>query len=299
VNNIVNEFITNKVNRSNFISEFTRINRRYEVKYLPRVERAIRFHVKRVIAALKNGGVPAAQQALHSQVGNPALSAVVRNLYREVGSRHARLNYSRLLAVERQEKGFGFSAEWTSYILDYLQRFLLDRITFRVAETTRDMMLRVLNAATVRGDSIDQIVDAFENWERPRYQAARIVRTEVNRAANVGASAQEKTSKYHQVKIWISANDFRVRGQNPKDHASHIGLNGTTIDAGDNFKDPRNGDLLAFPGDPKASAESTINCRCAVGYEFKRDSNGELIPKKSRVAVIYPNELTMRQNITV
>ncbi|RDJ93569.1 hypothetical protein B4Q13_21035, partial [Lacticaseibacillus rhamnosus] len=102
-----------------------------------------------------------------------------------------------------------------------------------------------------------------------------------------------------QMKEWISAHDRRVRGVDPKDHASHIGLDGIRINAGDLFEDPRNGDLLDHPGDPKASAASTINCRCSVAYTAKRDDNGNLIPKRQTTTVIFPRQIINRPTITI
>lgn len=198
-----------------------------------------------------------------------------------------------------QTKGFGFNAAWTKFIEDYLQRFLIDKITFAVASTTREALLRALTRGVDSGLGVDGMIDTLKDWPYERFQAARIVRTEVNRAANVGAKAQAETGKYEQQKEWVAINDFRTRGHNPKDHASHVALNGTKIDAGDLFIDPRNGDKLQFPGDPNASAESTINCRCSAVFVNKRDNNGNLIPKRRSTAVTYPAQQRRVQNITI
>src|SRR5690606_15512334 len=121
-------------------------------------------------------------------------------------------------------KGFGFNYAWTQFIINYLEKFLLEKITYEVARSTRDALLKILAASTAAGWSIDQTIDRLQDWPFERYQAARIVRTEVNRAANVGNKAQAETSEYQQVKEWMSATDNRVRG-NPvngkKDHADH------------------------------------------------------------------------------
>jgi hypothetical protein len=107
----------------------------------------------------------------------------------------------------------------------------------------------------------------------------------------VGALAQAQTEKYEQQKEWISVQDFRTRGHNQNDHANHVALNGTKVDADADFIDQRNGDRLQFPGDPSGKAESTINCRCQAVFVNKRDANGNLIPKiKPNVFVIGPKE---------
>lgn len=292
------------------IAQFERVNRRFEAKFMPKVQRAIHSQVTPVIAILKESGFTAAQTHLHSTVGNDEMPKVIKELYRSVGTRWAQITYSKLLPETRgqkfgfmfQRKGFGFNYEWTIFILNYLQQFLLDKITFQIASTTRDALLRTLSVAVATGMSIDQTVDHLKDWPYERFQAARIVRTETNRAANVGSTAQAQTSKWEQQKEWMSATDNRVRG-NPvngqKDHADHWSLDGTKIDADDVFHDLRSGDQLQFPGDPKASAATTVNCRCKVSYTFKRDSNGDLIPKRSRVSIIRPGQIRRPQTVTI
>lgn len=299
------------MNRNNFINDYVRVNRKSETAYMPPVQRAIHSKVKGVISHLRSGGFNAAQHYLSTDLGNEKMVEVIRSLYLTVGKKHAQLNYSRLLHDTRkrkwitlrlESKGFGFNQEWADFINRYLQKFLTSKITFEIAQTTRDALLRTLSVMTMQGLSTDQAIEQLEDWPYERFQAARIVRTEVNRAANTGASAQASTSGWQQLKEWIAVHDNRTRG-NPmtgmKDHANHWALDGTTIDEDDLFKDSRNGDTLQFPGDPAASAGSTVNCRCAVAYTFKRDAKGNLIPKRKTTAVLYPNQITHPQIITI
>lgn len=291
------------------IHQFERINRKFEVRFMPKVQAAIHAKVKIVIGLLKTRGFSAAEYYLHTSVGNVRMSEVIKEIYTLVGRRWAQMEYSRLLPEQRagkysqmsvvEQKGFGFNYQWTRFILEYLQKFLFDKITFEIARTTQDAVLKVLAKAQAAGWSIDQTVDRLENWPFERYQAARIVRTEVNRAANVGSTAQAETSEFQQMKEWQSAEDPRVRGNNPKDHADHVALDGVKIDSDDVFHDPRNGDQLAFPGDPRASAASVINCRCHASYTFKRDQQGNLIPKRRTTVVIFPGQIRQRQTVTI
>ena len=293
-------------------NSFTTINRRYEKVFLTPVYNAIDKVRKDTIRAIRYyGNVRDGISELNKVIHNPELSKVIRDLYVTVGLRHAQINYSRMRVDVRTSprsrrkdvvrevelksaiqsiKGFGFNQEWTDFITSYLQRFLLEQITFDVATTTRDKLIEVLQQAIREGWGIDETVKNLEDLPFLKFQAARIVRTEINRAANVGAKAQSETFGYEQMKEWISAEDDRVRGTEPKDHASHVSLDGQRINEGDLFKDPRNGDLLEFPGDPRASAASTINCRCSIAYVAKRDPNGRLIPKRQTTAVIFPNQ---------
>lgn len=281
------------------------------MQFMPIVRKTIHLKTKSVIHHLQSGGYDSARNYLHTDLTNPEMTNVIIDLYKTVGRKHAQLNYSRLLHetrrrkyidLELQTKGFGFNAVWVDFIVNYLKRHLLDKVTIQINATTRDALIRVLSIMQFEGLGVDAAVQRLDNWPYEEFQAARIVRTEVNRAANTGSKAQSETSQWQQVKEWIAIHDNRTRG-NPisgaKDHANHWALDKITIDENDVFIDPRNGDRLDFPGDPNASAESTINCRCSVAYTFKRDQNGNLIPKRQSTVVLYPNQIIRPQTITI
>jgi uncharacterized protein with gpF-like domain len=284
------------LNQNEHISEYNRINRKYETKYFGKVHKAIKAKVSSLITDIKEKGLQPALNTLQSDLVNADLTDVVKSLYLEVGLRYARKEYKRqknelrsrpkknaniqkAISVPVETKGFGFNEQWIAFILNYLTEFLTSKITFTVNETTRQELYDVLSEGIANGSGIDEIVNKLENLPFTRVQAARITRTEINRAANVGTMAGVDTSEYEMNKKWVSANDFRVRGRMPKDHADHFHLNGLVIDFHEKFKDKRNGDKLDFPGDPKASAASSINCRCSVAPLFKEDGMGNIIPK--------------------
>lgn len=285
------------MNRRETIAQYRRVNRNFENLFLPKVRKALHIKVKKVIDDLRNGGYNYAISKLSTDIGNEELTKAIQSLYVTVGLRHARL-MNRIVQAD-VKKGFGFNQIWTEFILNYLNKFLIEKITFEVATTTRNALMKILTIGIAQGLGVDQMVDQLEDWPFERYQAARIVRTETNRASNVGATAQESTSEFQQQKEWISVSDFRTRGHKPSDHANHVKLNGVRIDADEFFIDPRNGDKLAFPGDPSASAASTINCRCQVAYIVKRDENGNPVPKRRSTVVIMPGQIRRPQIIAI
>lgn len=278
------------MNRRGHIDEYNRINRKFEVKYYPKVQKAIKAKISSLISDIKEKGTQSALSSLSTDLVNKDLSDTVRKLYLEVGLRYARKEYRRQRQMLRsypkksqsvplETKGFGFNDQWVAFILNYLSQFLTQKITFSVNETTRQKLYDVLSEGIANGTGINDIVRELEELPFTKTQAARITRTEINRAANVGTMAAVDTSEYEMNKEWISDNDYRVRGRNPKDHADHWKLNGQVIDFEERFKDPKSGDLLRFPGDPEASAASTVNCRCSIAPLFKEDAQGNLIPK--------------------
>jgi hypothetical protein len=281
------------------------VNKKYEVLFFQKIKKTIDAKFDETIAVVKSHGVKAAISSLNKDLTNPELTAEIQRLYASVGVRYANETYRSLKIKERGLKkpvksfddielkaggSFGFNFKWVQWILDYLKIHLIQNITFNVNRTTRDFLLSVLNESISKGWGIDETVRALNGSGFSEMQAARIVRTEVNMASNAGTLAAGETYEFQMQKEWIAVHDNRTRGVDPKDHASHIALDGTIIDFEDLFVDSRNGDRLRSPGDPRASAESVINCRCQMSLKPKEDANGRLIPKRKFTSVIYPNQ---------
>lgn len=303
----------NQTDRNTHRSEFARINRQFESKYFAKVHNAIKSKVSSLISVIRENGIEAGQNYLRTDLTNVQLSNTVKDLYKEVGAQYARKEYRRQRNDIRtigfpkkksvsqnlnlkqtdvstsgfiETKGFGFNEQWISFILNYLQQFLIEKITFKVNNTTREKLLDVLQEGIVEGLGIEDMVSKLEDLPFTKYQAARITRTEINRAANVGTMAGVSTSEYEMNKEWIAAHDHRTRGVSPHDHADHYHLDGKVVDMDGKFKDPRNGHELSFPGDPEAAAEDVVNCRCSAAPIPKRDVNGFLVPKPQPAQVI-------------
>ncbi len=281
------------------MTKYERINRKFEKFFFPRIKKPIQGKINALSAVVNSIGVEAGMSWLNSQLTIEGLTVEVERLYEVTGTRHANEVTRGLRKQPKiQKKGFGFNDEWVRFIQEYLRQHLIEKITFNVNQTLKDFLLRVLQQSISEGWGIDQTVRELRETGFSDFQAARIVRTEVNTAANVGVIAAGETYDYEMQKEWISIHDFRTRGK-PKDHANHISLDGTVIDFEDLFVDPRNGDRLRHPGDPKASAASIINCRCNMALKPKRDSRGRLIPKRKTTTVIYPNQIRPGRVVTI
>jgi len=278
----------NKQQRKTYSRRVSLLNRKFETKLFPGVKKAIDKEISSLIEHIESG------KSVHSwfELTNPYLTKEIESLYKKVGVFHANritkgLKLNEQKGFELMEvKGSGFNAEWVNYIINYFRMHLVENITFGTMETMREYFLPKISQAITEGKPFARIVDEIESSEFSRMQAARIVRTEVNSAANVGAMAASETYEYEQVKEWITAQDFRVRGHKPKEHGNHVSLDGQIIDVNEFFIDSRSGVRLLHPGDPKAigsrrdKAATIINCRCTIAVFAKRDENDRLIPKR-------------------
>jgi hypothetical protein len=263
------------------LKDHVAIQRKFEVKYFHKIKAILDKELDAVISIVEKQGIPAAINHVGYLINLKGLTGIIEQLYVEVGGRFARRTWIEIR--KKETKGFGFNARWVQWILDYLREHLIDKITFRVTETLRTVLLTALNKAFTEGWGIKEAVKFMRDQEKfplTKTQAARIARTESTRATNTGIYAAGQTSPFEQTKEWIATFDKRTRGQEKKPHASHVLLNGQKIDLEDFFVDPVNGDQLLFPGDPEGSAASVINCRCVIALRAKRDENGRLIPKK-------------------
>jgi uncharacterized protein with gpF-like domain len=257
-----------------------------------------------LVAMVKDHGAGYAMQQFNNTLVINGIAPVIKQLYTEVGVRYAKMYYREMVKEPQQKAelpGLGFSQTWTNNIQAILQQFLTDKILFKTSETTKNLLLSIISQGIEAGWSVDKMVQELSDFPGLKYQAERIVRTEVGRASNIGIIESGKSFKFEQMKEWISIRDTRTRGFDPKDHANHLAMNGQRVDFDQPFIDPRNLDLLMQPGDPSAKAESTINCRCTMALVAKRDENGRLIPKRrANISVIMPGQIRpFTQTITI
>jgi uncharacterized protein with gpF-like domain len=99
--------------------------------------------------------------------------------------------------------------------------------------------------------------------------------------------AGARSLPFESVKVWISAKDSRTR-RIPRDQFDHVEMDGVTVDLEQPFvtQGKQGQQVIAMqPGDlgeegRKVPAGFTINCRCRVAFQGKRDKDGRLIMKR-------------------
>jgi hypothetical protein len=114
--------------------------------------------------------------------------------------------------------------------------------------------------------TIDRMVDGYRR-RTIALRAETIARTEGIRATSqareeaLDQMIEQSGIRVEQVtRIWTSTRDARVRDW-------HATMNGQRRSRTEPFKDGH-GHLLMYPGDPRAPAETTINCRCALTFSI-------------------------------
>lgn len=249
-----------------------------ERKYLARIRKVLLNRIKEVSAAIRLGGIEYGKQSLNFDILNQELVNIYTQIYKESSVRFANITYRELRLEVRKGASFGFNEEWAREAARFLAIEGIPLIS-TVTGNMRDFILKLIEDAVTEGlsqslglnDLIGMIIGRIANYGeiRSRYWAERIARTETVRGANYGAMQGAMKHGFLVKKEWISARDNRTRD-------SHIDLDGDI----QNLEDPfYNYEPIMQPGDPKASPQNTINCRCAVAFVPQRDANGKVIRK--------------------
>lgn len=148
---------------------------------------------------------------------------------------------------------------------DYIRKVAYVRMT-DVSRSTARKVADVIASGHDAEKSAAEIADDIEalgNGEISESRARTIARTELHSASQAGAQASAEDLDIPGLrKEWLTVADSRVR----PDHAD---ADGQTVDLEDNFT--VGGEELSYPGDPSASPENTINCRCVVSYTTDKE----------------------------
>ena len=264
--------------RRKYHGTWMRLLRAYEKKYLPRVLKALEGEADRFIKEAERVGFDAAFRTFG--LVNERLLTVVNQLHKEVGVKFGK-EVNRQLT--KTEKVSFFNANFILNLIEILTRQALDLLT-AVETTTKDRILNILTRSQTEQltftDTARLITEQVASPER----ALTITRTESNRAANIAAFEAAKLKPFQVTKEWISAIDNRTRRYREKDEYDHAILDGSVQELDMAFTQVgRTKGIQAvaqYPLDAQAPAAFTINCRCVLGFEYKRDENGELIPKR-------------------
>ena len=248
-------------------------------KYKPQVERALKEIVNKFIESYPNS---------RAELWDDNLLNVLSKLYRECAVTFAILQYRQLRTVNNKQT-MGYNAQWTQEINEWLSRHglqLVSTITNSQRERIYEIINRVINEGVEEGYGSEQVTNMIllELREFGRigvgFIAERIVRTETMRAANMGHIQGARAHKFEVRKEWISALDNRTR-RFERDDYDHWVLDGQQREIDEPFiQNGKKGIAVAQqPGDINAPAGFTVNCRCTIAFEAKRDKNGRIIRK--------------------
>jgi hypothetical protein len=261
-----------------------------ERKYLPLIQAALESQISSFKDSYEKDPAGAIN-VINLQLWNDELLTVFYRLYKETYPLFASATFNQVRKDAMKFNLMGNNETWTQDVLAWLMRNGLNLVS-TISGNSRDLLLNIVNVAIQEGveeglgiaEVTARIVKRLgnENYTFTRFRAERIARTETVRAANEGHMAGARSLPFESVKVWISAKDNRTR-RIPRDQFDHVELDGQTIDLEQPFvtQGKRGEQVVAMaPGDVSAPPGFTINCRCRVAFQGKRDKDGRLIMKR-------------------
>ena len=218
----------------------------------------------------------------YDAISDKALKKTIKQLHVALGTKMA------LIAekdVKKGVKGYTGPFEQKSaktdlfayVILQYLETKGLDQLAADITDTTKSQIRSFLMQGVEKNLSISELIPLLRQSGITDYRAELISRTETSRAANVGSMVGAMSTGLVTVKEWIATKDNRTR-RIPRDSADHLHMDGVTVPMDAKFQVDGKGfiDFMLHPGDSTARAANVCNCRCTLGYEAVRGSDGKL-----------------------
>lgn len=262
-----------------------RLRRQLDVKYSALFNEAIKKELTQFVNDINKAGLQGALSLMGAYAWNESMMTIMNKLYKESAVIFGNAVYRAVGIMGQKSDTFGFNSEWVKEVLNFLVQYGFTLVS-NMTQTTKVKLQEIVAKGIQEGKSIDQITKDILSDETTGYsmmRAKRIARTEVMRASNYAAMIGADKHPFEVDKVWISARDKRTR-RIPKDMYDHYDMNGQKVGWADDFTSTgKRGDLVVagFPGDPTTPAGFSINCRCTVGFEPKRDANGKLIRKQN------------------
>tara|TARA_R110000868_G_scaffold127126_2_gene334565 strand:+ start:603 stop:1355 length:753 start_codon:yes stop_codon:yes gene_type:complete len=245
----------------------------------------IKKELTKFVNDIEQSGLQGALSLMGSYAWSENMMTIMNKLYKESAILFGNAVYRAVGVMGQKSDTFGFNSDWVKEVIDFLIQYGFTLVS-NITQTTKAKLQEIVAKGIAEGKSMDEITRDIMSDETTGYsmmRAKRIARTEVMRSSNYASMIGADKHPFEVDKIWISARDKRTR-RIPKDNYDHFNMNGQKVGWADDFTSTgKKGDLVlaGFPGDPTTPAGFSINCRCTVGFEARRDANGKLIKKNS------------------
>lgn len=187
----------------------------------------------------------------------------------EVFGKRAMNTFAKQIGAKVATKASGVILKPPRKYVELFQAFIFAMVNMRSEEinmTTQNDISKIL--AESQGLTSTEIAGKIRTIEPAlsAYRAAVIATTETHSAAMFAENTMTRELSTEldviTVKTWVAAEDSRTR-------PAHVAADGQQVEMEEKFK--VGGELLDYPGDPKASAKNIINCRCVQIYDVVQE----------------------------
>ncbi len=166
---------------------------------------------------------------------------------------------------------------WRSLLGDFLTVRIAGRIA-QVEQTTRERIAVLIERGIAEGLGARDVARSIrDDKDFNKNRALTIARTETVTSANQGKYMAALSSPYVKLKKWLAFADKRTRPT----HYDMLNRPFVEMDQLFFLQNMKTGALESarYPCDACLSAGNSVNCRCLVVFENKKDANGRLIRK--------------------
>lgn len=186
--------------------------------------------------------------------------SVIEAHWKRVGVETGTAVLDKFNAIDGKDSVSIFKTEMDKWIA----RYSAERVE-KILFVTKEKVRKAIQAGQAQLESLPAIanrivshVDGINHFNASQ-RAHTIARTETHNAAMAGQMAAAEAVPFPLYKRWLPAGDERTRDD-------HLILgNHEPIPKDDAFSLPSGG-TIRYPGDPEASADQTINCRCDLEW---------------------------------
>lgn len=282
------------MNKERYYKEYHAMYKRLTNMFRPRIERALRAEVTAFANAYE-----AAPYLTTVSVSAPNIERAIVKLHITAGVNNAN-RVRRSIGAATKSDATDRNDIYAYVINECIKQNGLQNLVIQISDTLKKAIQSVIEKGQAEGWGVSRIVRELNDATFPKWLAQRIVRTELGIAANTGAMTAATEMGIDVVKEWISATDNRTR-RIPRDQTDHLNMDGKEADFDTPFLvDGKKGDeLMKYPGDPSASANNLVNCRCTVAFIPQRDENGALKKLNTNNNPFVPLIETARSSMSV
>lgn len=265
--------------------EFIRRQKVYESKY--------RKQYYAYLQSVNNDAASAYIEGLPYDIKHSKLEGIYRKLYNEVTLNEAEIQWNQFDDTLIKTKDLidvfaGLFAPntndvpinlWRSLLGDFLTVRIAGRIS-KVEQTTRERIAVLIERGISEGLGAREVAKSIrDDKDFNKNRALTIARTETVTSANQGKYMAALSSPYVKLKKWLPFMDKRTRPT----HLDFIDRPFVEMDQLFYLQNIQTGALESaqYPCDSSLSAGNSIQCRCIIVFENKKDSNGRLIRKNN------------------
>lgn len=222
--------------------------------------KALIAQLEPVIAEIARSGAVNAEAAA-DLINEGRVQEAFEIVYGDVGTEFAKKQFSQIAQQQADDMQHMFRSFMETYVNENAG-YRVTAITGTSKDYARGIISKVVaDASDVGTDKLGIMIEKELKKAGGRistWRARVIARTEVVTASNIGQQAGAEAVGMPMRKTWLATMDNRVRDRHALMNGESVGLNEDFIVGGE---------MMRTPGDARASAANTVNCRCALTYE--------------------------------